>query len=177
MEIVPTGAALGAEIRGVDASQPLEPGVDAALKQAILDHLVIFLRGQTLTEEQQVRFSRAFGDPEPHVRDQPERPVDEIFIVSNVSENGRPLGALGNGELTFHSDLSYLPRPGSFSIVYAVEVPEQGGDTQWASSYAAYDGLPDAVRDRVLPLRAVHRHGEDAQNPRCARAPTWRAMD
>lgn len=95
----------------------------------------------------------------------PQRSVPEIFVISNVSENGEPIGALGNGELTFHSDLSYLPLPGSLSIVHAVEVPREGGDTQWANAYAAYDALPVELKERVVGLKAVHRHGEEAQNP------------
>jgi taurine dioxygenase len=165
MKILPTGGALGAEIVGVDCSKPLEKDVVLRLKQAVLDHLVLVFRDQDLGEEEQVSFSRYFGDPKPHVREQPERAVEEIFIVSNVIENGRSIGALGYGELTFHSDLSYLQHPGSISIVYAVEVPREGGDTQWANGYAAYDGLPADLRERVLPLRAVHRHGEENQNP------------
>lgn len=167
MQIVPTGGALGAEIRGVDVAVPLEPECVAALKDAVLEHLLIFFRDQHLTDEGQVRFSRYFGEPEAHVRERPEgdSSLREIFVVSNVSEKGKPLGALGNGELTFHSDLSYLPRPGSLSIVYAVEVPLTGGDTQWANAYAAYEALSPDLRARVLGLEAVHRHGEDAQNP------------
>jgi taurine dioxygenase len=165
MEILPTGGALGAEIAGVDCSRPLADSVVRGLRQAVLDHLVLLFRDQHLTDEEQVRFSGYFGDPKPHVREQPDREVEEIFVVSNVVENGRPLGALGYGELTFHSDLSYLERPGSISIVYAVEVPREGGDTQWANGYAAYEALPGDLRARVLPLRAVHRHGEEQQNP------------
>ena len=130
-----------------------------------MNHLLLVFRGQSLTEEQQVCFSLYFGDPAPHVRDQRERPVPEIFVISNVSENGEAIGALGSGELTFHSDLSYLPCPGSFSIVYAVEVPRVGGDTQWANAYAAYDALSSKTKERVVALTAVHRHGEDEQNP------------
>ena len=110
-------------------------------------------------------FSGYFGHPEVHVRHQPEHGVPEIFVISNVSENGEPIGALGSGELTFHSDLSYMPRPGSFSILYAVEVPDEGGNTQWANAYAAYDALPVELQKKLLPLKAIHRHGEDAQNP------------
>lgn len=167
MQIIPTGGALGAEIRGVDVGRPLSPETVAALRSAVLDHLLLIFRDQRLTEEEQVRFSRYFGRPEPHVRKRPEKDASlpEIFVVSNVRENGKTVGALGSGELTFHSDLSYMPRPGSFSVVYAVEVPRDGGDTQWANGYAAYDALSPDLRERVLGLRAVHRHGEDEQNP------------
>jgi taurine dioxygenase len=165
MRIVPTKGALGAEIHDVDIGRPLQSDAVERLREALRGHLVLVFRDQELTEREQVRFSRYFGDPRPHVRAQPDRPVEEIFVVSNVSENGRPIGALGNGELTFHSDLSYMPNPGSVSILYAVEIPKNGGDTQWANMYAAYDALPMKVRERLRPLRAVHRHGEEDQNP------------
>jgi taurine dioxygenase len=165
MEIVPTGRALAAEIRGLDTTKPFDRETVERLKQALTQHLLLLWRDQSLMDDQLVRFGRYFGDPKPHVREQPDRPIEEIFVVSNVMEDGKPIGALGNGELTFHSDLSYLPRPGSFSVVYAVEVPEKGGDTQWANCYAAYDALPDELRERLLELRAVHRHGEEEQNP------------
>lgn len=165
MKILTTGGALGAEVSGVDASRRLDEATITALKGGLEKHLLLFLRAQTLEDEDLVRFTRYFGDPKPHVREQPVRQVSEVFVVSNVREDGRPIGALGNGELTFHSDLSYMLRPGSFSVVYAVEVPREGGDTQWANCYAAYDGMPPELRNRVLPLVAVHRHGEEAQNP------------
>jgi alpha-ketoglutarate-dependent taurine dioxygenase len=165
MEIVPSGSTLGAEIRGVDVSQPLDEATLEGLRAAIRDHLVVVFRDQELTDEEHLRFTRYFGEPKAHVREQRARRVPEIFVISNVLENGEPIGALGYGELTFHSDLSYLARPGSFSIARAIEVPERGGDTEWANCYAAYDALPDEVRERILPLTALHRHGEDAQNP------------
>lgn len=168
MEIIPTGGALGAEIRGIDVGSPLLPSEVALLREAVLEHLLVVFREQRLTDEAHVRFSRYFGQPEPHVRPRSEADssLREIFVVSNVSDNGRPLGALGNGELTFHSDLSYLSRPGSLSIVHAVEVPLSGGDTQWANAYAAYDALPTDLREHALSLRAIHRHSEQAQNPK-----------
>lgn len=167
MKIIPTGGALGAEIREVDVAAPLAPSLIAALKIAILEHLVVFFRDQRVTDEEHASFTRYFGHPEPHVRKRAEGDTSphEIFVVSNVAENGKALGALGNGELTFHSDLSYLPRPGSLSIVRAVEVPDEGGDTQWANGYAAYDALGPELRERALAHKAVHRHAEDEQNP------------
>jgi taurine dioxygenase len=98
------------------------------------------------------------------VREQPDRPIKEIFYISNIKENGRPIGALGNEELTFHSDLSYLPRPGRISVLYAVELPRIGGATQWCNCYAAYEALDDTMKARLRGLRAVHRHPIDSQN-------------
>lgn len=164
MKIVPTGGALGAEIVGLDAARPLSRREGERLHRALLEHLVLFARGQRLSEAEQIRFTRHFGTPEAHVREQPEGASREIFIVSNVSANGEPIGALGNGELTFHSDLSYLPVPGRFSIVHAIEVPDSGGDTQWANGYTAYEAMDERMKSRVIGLRALHRHGEKTQN-------------
>jgi taurine dioxygenase len=163
--IVPTGGALGGEVQGIDLRRSLDAPVVARLRAALLAHGVLLFRGQHISEAEQVRFTRHFGHPEPHVRVQPDRPIAEIFVISNVLDQGRPIGALGSGELTFHSDLSYLHAPGSLSLLYAVEVPTVGGDTLWANGYAAYDALDPALRVRVEHRRAVHRHPEAAQNP------------
>jgi taurine dioxygenase len=165
MEIVPYDGPLGAEIRDIDLREPLDEATLATLRRALLDHLLLVARRQELADEDQVRFSRYWGEPRPHVREQPDRPVDEIFVVSNVLVDGKPIGALGYGELTFHSDLSYMERPGSVSVVYAVEVPRTGGDTEWANCYLAYEALPEDLRRRLATLRAMHRHGEEKQNP------------
>ncbi|OGG44138.1 MAG: hypothetical protein A3F84_22670 [Candidatus Handelsmanbacteria bacterium RIFCSPLOWO2_12_FULL_64_10] len=165
IQILPTGGALGAEARGLDLRQPLSPGQVNRLRAAFLDHSVLFFRDQRVSEEDQVRFSRYFGDPAPHVREQPDRPIQEIFIISNVEENGKPIGALGNDEINFHSDLSYMPRPGSISMLYAIEVPESGGDTMWANCYTAYETLDEDLKGRIAGLRAIHKHPRPQQNP------------
>jgi len=165
MEIVPTGGPLGARVEDVNLGASLSAETVAMIRAALLQHLVLIFRDQSLTEEEQVRFTRYFGRPEEHVRKLPRRGLPEIFVVSNVTEDGEPVGALGNGELTFHSDLSYMEVPGALSIVHAIEVPEEGGDTQWSNAYAAYDAMDDVLRKRVLGLCAIHRHGEEAQNP------------
>jgi taurine dioxygenase len=166
IEIVPSGGPLAAEIRGLDLRCPL-PAVSAeVVRQALWDHCVIYLRGQQITEEQQVDFTRIFGTPVEHVRRQAERRVKEIFIISNVKENGEMIGALGNDEISFHSDLSYMPKPGTISMLYAVEVPANGGNTQWANCYAAYETLDEELKRRITGLRATHRHYLEEQNPR-----------
>ncbi|MFB3041960.1 MAG: TauD/TfdA dioxygenase family protein [Candidatus Poribacteria bacterium] len=165
MKIVPTGGALGAEIKGLDLAQPLPSGVVRRIRQALLEHGVIFFRNQKIREEDQVRFTNDFGRAVEHVRKQQPRLIKEIFIVSNVKENGVPIGALGNDEIGFHSDLSYLRQPGTISTLYAVELPKTGGATQWCNCYAAYEALNDSFRVRLKGLRAVHRHPVESQNP------------
>ncbi len=164
IQVVPADASLGAEVGGCDLSQPLTAGQVADVQQALLDHCVLVFRAQRLTDDDQVRFTRCFGEPVEHVRKQRERRVKEIFIISNVKENGEPIGALGSDLIDFHSDLSYLPKPGTISLLYAIEIPTQGGQTQWCDCRAAYDALPAQQQAYLRTLRAVHRHYVDEQN-------------
>jgi taurine dioxygenase len=165
VQVIPTGGSLGAEITGLDLSHPLDDETAGLVRRALLDHCVIYFRDQQITEPQQVRFTSYFGSPVEHIRDQPDRPVREIFIISNVKENGEPIGALGSGEVSLHSDLSYLTKPGTFTFLYAVEVPNTGGQTQWVNCYAAYESLDADLKERLKGLRAVHRHYIENHNP------------
>ncbi len=163
-EVIPTGGALGAEVRGLDLRRELEADTVRMLRAAFLDHSVLFFRGQVISQRDLVRFTRYFGDPVPHVRPQPDRPIKEIFVISNVTEDGKPIGALGSEEIPFHSDLSYLPEPGTISLLYAIEIPERGGETMWANGYAAYEALDPDLKQNIDRLHAVHRHPIDALN-------------
>ena len=163
-EVIPTGGALGAEVRGLDLRRELEAGTVRTLRAAFLDHSVLFFRGQEISQQDLVRFTRYFGDPVPHVRPQPDRPIEEIFVISNVTEDGKPIGALGSEEIPFHSDLSYLPQPGTISMLYALEIPVMGGETMWANGYAAYETLDPDLKHNIDRLHAVHRHPIDALN-------------
>ncbi len=165
IQIIPSGSALGAEVLRLDLRQPLSSECVKVLHDAFLQHGVLLFRDQEISETDQVRFSRYFGTPRPHVREQPDRPVEEIFVVSNVEEDGKPIGALGYDELKFHSDLSYMQEPGSISILYAVEVTQTGGDTMWANGYAAYEALDEPMKKRIAGLKAIHRHPREQQNP------------
>lgn len=164
LQVIPTGGVLGAEIQGLDLAHPLGHKTIQRLQQALLDHCVLFFRRQQISESDQVRFTSYFGRPVEHVREQPDRPVKEIFYISNIVENEKLIGALGNEELTFHSDLSYLPQPGRISVLYAVELSKVGGATQWCNGYAAYEALDADMKTRLRGLRAVHRHPIHAQN-------------
>lgn len=166
IQVVPSGGPLAAEIRGADLRYPLSEQAAEVIRQALWDHCVIYLRNQQITEEQQVAFTRIFGTPVEHVRKQRDRQVKEIFIISNVKENGEMIGALGNDEISFHSDLSYMQMPGTMSLLYAVEVPATGGNTQWANCYLAYETLDESMKQRLVGLRATHRHYIEEQNPK-----------
>jgi taurine dioxygenase len=166
MRVIPTDGALGAEIQGLDLAHPLPEAVTHDVRQALLEHCVIFFRNQQISEDDQVRFTNNnFGRAVAHVRKQRPRPIKEIFIVSNVKQDGKPLGALGDSEINFHSDLSYMQQPGTISTLYAIEIPKTGGATQWCNCYAAYDALDDDLKARLKGVRAVHRHPVESQNP------------
>ena len=157
--VVPTGAALGARIEGVDV-RGLDADAFAVIHQAWLDHQVLLFRGQSLTDADLLAFSRRFGDlDEAPIQESGRRFVEghpEIYVVSNVVENGVPVGSLGAGEAVWHTDMSYLPDPPKASVLYAIEVPAHGGDTSFCSMSAAWAQLPDRLRQRAAGLRVKH---------------------
>ena len=160
LDIKLSGAVLGAEIRGIDLSRTLDEKTFHAIEAALHEHEVIFLRGQKISPEQHLAFSRRFGELEKHVRVDCCKPgYPEIFVVSNVIENGKPIGTQDAG-LFWHSDLAYMAEPSRGSLFYAHEVPhdEAGkplGDTMFASTTAAWRALPDDIRQTLSGRRAV----------------------
>src|SRR5262245_12743918 len=159
LHVVPTGAGLGAEVRGVDL-RSINPATFQQIYRAWLDHSVLLFRNQHLSDGELIAFSRRFGtlDHAP-IQENGRRFVEghpEIYVVSNVVENGVAIGSLGAGEAVWHTDMSYLPDPPKASALYALEVPALGGDTSFCSMYAAWDALPDSLRRRVEGLRVKH---------------------
>ena len=160
IEIVPTGAALGAEIRGVDLREPLDEDEFAAIERAYDEHGVIFFRGQKLTPPQQVAFTRRFGEIEFNIFGERWSVTGspEIVVVSNAIENGAPIGVRRAGE-NWHSDMCYSARPPRGTMLYALEIPELHGlalgDTEFASAAAAWDALPEALQNELDGRRAL----------------------
>lgn len=158
----PTGGALGADIAGVDLSHPLSGAAFGVIHGAWMKHLVLRFRGQTLTDDRLMAFSRDFGalDRNPrHARTeirQAEDSSDYVNVISNVVENGKAIGGLGHYESKWHTDMSYAPVPPMASALYALEVPPHGGDTGFCTMYAALDSLPPASRSRIEGLVCVH---------------------
>ena len=158
-EVTPTGAGLGAEIKGVDLKM-IDARVFADIKRAWTGNLVLLFRGQKLDDEQLIAFSKRFGalDFAP-VQETGRRFVEgypEIYVVSNVIENGVPIGSLGAGEAVWHTDMSYIPDPPKASILYALEVPPAGGKTWFINMYSAYEALPDSLKRRIQGLKIKH---------------------
>ena len=157
------GKRLGAEISGVDLSRPLSADEFSRVASAFFDNEVVVFRDQKLTPEQQIAFTRRFGELEHHVRRESCLPgFPEILIVSNVlDEHGRAIGAQDAGRF-WHSDLSYKREPSLLSALYALEVPERNGrvlgDTGFASAVAAYEALPAETKRRLEGLRNVHSY-------------------
>jgi taurine dioxygenase len=160
LEIVATGAALGAEVRGLDLAQPMDEATFAAVEHAYDEHGVIFFRDQRITPEQHVGFTRRFGEIAYNIFGQrwsvPGCP--EIVVVSNITDDGKPIGIRRAGEY-WHSDMCYTARPPRGTILYAIETPELFGlplgDTEFASAAAAWDALPDSLQQRIEGRRAV----------------------
>jgi taurine dioxygenase len=157
--VVPTGRALGAEVRNVNLKS-LSAEDFAAIHRAWLDYLVILFRGQELSDADLIAFSRRFGELDhAPVQETGRRFVEgypEIYVVSNVIENGVPIGSLGAGEAVWHTDMSYLEDPPKASMLYALETPPAGGDTYFCSMYYALDLLPDVVRSAISARELKH---------------------
>lgn len=151
-EVIPSGKACGAEIRGVDLSE-LDAAGFTAIQQALDDHLVVLIRGQRLDNARLVALGRRFGEFEPPGMSIIGKPyIDEypdILVISNIVENGQPQGNLGAGEASWHTDMSYRDTPISYAILNAVELPQSGGNTYFANQYLAYDTLPDRLKQKL----------------------------
>jgi taurine dioxygenase len=140
MEIRRVAGALGAEIHGIDLSQPLAAGAAATIRAALLEHLVIFFRDQKLTPQQQLAFAQAFGEPVayPQLKGLPECPF--ITPVVKLEHERMNFGGI------WHSDTAYLERPPMGSMLYAIEIPPYGGDTLFANQYLAYETLSPGLK-------------------------------
>jgi taurine dioxygenase len=149
IEVRPIAGALGAEIHGVDISRALEDDVVAEMRQAFLDHLVIFLRAQKATPSQQVAFARRFGAPMeyPQLKGLAEAPL--ITPVVKLEHERNNFGGI------WHSDTTYLPEPPMGSMLLALEVPPYGGDTMFANQYLAYEALSDGLKQTLEGLMGV----------------------
>ena len=160
MQVEKLAPALGAEVSGVDLSQPIAAQLCAQIRAAWLEHMVLRFRGQKLTDPQLLAFSRNFGEldaPGPNPLGRPFLPDHpEMNVISNIKEGGVPIGGLGDGEAIWHADMTYVERPPMAAILYAIEIPPAGGDTYWANMVLAYEALPAALKRRVEGLEAVH---------------------
>ncbi len=151
-------AALGAEVGGVDLSQPLDDATVASIRAAWLEHVVLVFRDQVLSDGDLVAFSNRIGqlDRVPGWEDFHSDGHPDVLVISNVTEHGTAIGVLGDGEAAWHTDMSYRPDPPIASVLLGVEVPPTGGDTSFMSMYAALDALPPGLRAELVGVELNH---------------------
>ncbi|MFT5445561.1 MAG: taurine dioxygenase [Gammaproteobacteria bacterium] len=160
IDIVPSSDVLGAEVRGVDIAEGIDEAALARIKTAWSDRLVLVLRAQEINDDQLISFAKLFGEldpPGPNPYGGPIYPqYPELNVISNIVKDGRPIGNLGDGEAVWHADLTYTDHPPLGAILCAVELPKQGGNTEFANMYAAYEALDDATKREIEGLQAIH---------------------
>ena len=163
MQILPLHPALGAEVRGVDLSQPQDEATIKELRSAFDEHIVLVLRGQALDEEAQLRAAGYFGKVAYR-----RRPLDGVgpggnfespfMMVSNIVKDGKAIGAFGDGEMWFHHDTSYYAEPHRATLLYSMILPTWGGNTCFTNMYMAYDRIPRALRDKLEGRKVLQMH-------------------
>ncbi len=166
MWIQPTGGALGADVYGIDLSQPVSDAAFTRIADAWANHLVLRFSGQKLTDEQLMKFSARFGDLDkvPIATagfDRQDSGLEEnarqwVAVISSVKKDGKAVGGLGSYELVWHTDMSYNALPPRASLLYALEVPPDGGNTGYLNMYAAYETLPDDLKRAIEGKTCIH---------------------
>src|SRR6266849_5648441 len=164
LDVVPLNPYIGAEVRGLDLRERPDDETVRAIYQAWLDHLVLIFPDQDLSQEDLLRATTYFGRTGHLDRPAKYHPpgfskmLPGIMLISNIRENGEPIGALPDGEMMFHHDMIHAEIPSKATLLYSVEIPSAGGNTLFASGYAAYDTLDPAVRDRLEGRKAQHHY-------------------
>jgi taurine dioxygenase len=162
MQITQLDAPLGAEVSGIDVSKPLPPADVDAIAAAWRERLVVVFHGQELSDPQLIAFSKNFGEldpPGPNPYGEPfNKAHPELNVISNVVDNGKPIGNLGDGEAVWHADMTYVDVPPKAAMLHALEVPppEAGGNTYFANMFAAYASLPADLKKAAQGKIAVH---------------------
>src|SRR6266705_1198501 len=153
-------APLGAEISGLDLSKPIAPNEVKAIEDAWHERLVVVFHGQQLSDPQLIAFSKNFGEldpPGPNPYGEPfNKEHPELNVISNVVENGKPIGNLGDGEAVWHADMTYVEVPPKAALLHSLEIPPTGGNTYFANMFAAYDILPADLKAAAAGKMAVH---------------------
>ncbi len=167
LTVRPLNDACGAEIIGVDLTKELTRAQVDAIQKAWDEHLVLLFRGQDLTQEDQLRFAANFGElgarkkaPDA-LKDRAEGKLQldpRVLLVSNMKENGVPLGAFGDGDMWFHIDSGYSEKPYKYTFIYGLKLPSTGGNTLFANMYKAYEDVPERLKKLLTGKRALHVH-------------------
>jgi taurine dioxygenase len=168
LDVIALSRHIGAEIRGIDLRSTLDPDVIREIHQAWLDHAVLLFRNQSLSQEDLLRVSGYFGEIAPLTRPAKFFPkgyarlLPNIMMISNIRENGEIIGALPDGEMNFHHDQIHSEVPHNGTLLYSLELPTHGGDTLFASGYAAYDTLDPAIKSKLAGRRALNYYNYGA---------------
>lgn len=168
LDVIPLSKHIGAEIRDIDLRATLDSDVIREIHQAWLDHAVLLFRNQSFSQEDLLRVTGYFGEIAPLSRPAKFFPkgyarlLPDIMMISNIRENGETIGALPDGEMNFHHDQIHSEVPHKGTLLYSLEVPTYGGDTLFASGYAAYDTLDPAIKRRLTGRRALNYYNYGA---------------
>ena len=168
LDITPLSDAIGAEIRGLDLREKLDGETVKAVKQVWYDHVVLAFRDQELSFDQQKAFARQFGEISLRGGDSAtahERSLSEnVMLVSNIRENGKPIGTLPDGEMMFHSDTPYFENPRKATLLYAIEIPSRGGETLFSNSYKVAETLPEEIKHKLAGRTAMQIYDYGTQH-------------
>lgn len=163
LRVIPLGGMIGAQIEGIDLASALDAATVEFLKEAWDRHLVLRFRGQShLSVQAHIAFSRHFGllDKRPIASKELHHSIqylpEEITVISNVKVDDKPIGGLGDGESVWHADMTYNPTPPRAALLHAQEIPASGGDTQFLNLYAAYESLPEDLKQTIADLDCIH---------------------
>jgi taurine dioxygenase len=155
-------AAGGITITGIELAEPLSPYSKERIREAFRDHHIVVFPGQALTREQQYRFARNFGQVEPHGDGLSGHKRHAVaHVITNLDKDGNPVDRSSSpvSNYRWHTDKSYRPVPPLLTMLYAVELPPTGGDTEFANTLMGYAALPEKTKRRIAPLRVVFRWG------------------
>ena len=186
--VQPSGKGIGADIVGIDLGGPLDGGTIQGIKQAWYEHLVLRFRGQSISDAQLVAFTGKLGTLDAAPKRSATQHIDSpegayVLTISNVKENGKPIGERGDAEAAWHQDMTYHPKPPVGAALYSLEIPPSGGDTEFCNLYRAWETLPPALQQRVETLSCIHDISLDSSgrqrkgyelttDPRKAQGPT-----
>jgi taurine dioxygenase len=157
LDFVPLSDALGAEVRGLDVRR-ITPDVAKELYEGWLRHHVLVIHGDVISEDELIEFGKCFGPLEKARKQSPLATRPEIMVISNIREGGQPVGALPDGELSFHFDRIHQKVPNKAGVLHALEIPDRGGETMFANMCRAYETLPQRTRDRLEGLTALNTY-------------------
>jgi taurine dioxygenase len=168
LTVTPLSPVLGAEISGVDLRHELTPDEVEQIRAAWQKYIVLVIRGQDLTLEEQKKFASYFGDLGERKRAKSEtyrKKVEGLYqtdphtlLVSNIKVEGKPIGAFGEGEMWFHIDSGYAEKPYKYTFLYGLELPSVGGNTRFVNMYTAYEKLPEEIKRKIAGRKALHVH-------------------